>query len=186
MIWLFAAALWGAAEASFFFIVPDVLLTYIALRFSPWRASSACSVAALFAGFAGAGMWLWGSRDPDAARAAMLLVPAVGPDLLARVSDELAGGAWPFRMLAGAVSGIPYKLYAVEAGARHVPLLLFLPISFVARLARFVLTTGFTLAARFLLLRMGKSNWAVAIWAFAWCLVYAVYFTLRAKAGSSY
>jgi len=111
-------------------------------------------------------------------------VPAVGPDLLARVQREF-DAAWPLDLALGAIGGVPYKLYAVEAGARHVPLWLFLPVSFAARLARFVLTLLLAALGRALLLRLGKAQWMMVVWAVAWTLVYLVYFTLRAGHGPS-
>jgi membrane protein YqaA with SNARE-associated domain len=182
MIWLIGAAVWGMAEASFFFLVPDILLTAALLRRGLQTAVLLSVVAAICAALTGIGMYLWGAHDLAAAQAAMLKVPAVGPDLLARVHREL-GGAWPLHLVLGAVSGVPYKLYAVEAGARHVPLWLFVPVSFAARLARFVLTILLAMLGRVLLVRLGKVEWIMPVWAMAWMLVYLVYFTLRAAQG---
>lgn len=179
--WIAAAALWGAAEASFFFLVPDILLTAAAVRHG-LKAGLLLSVcAAVVAALSGAALWEWARHDPVLARAAMLRVPAVGPDLLARVHGEFDGG-WPLHLALGAISGVPYKLYAVEAGARGVPLWLFVPVSFAARLMRFVLTVTAAAAARAGLARLGRPYRAMPVWAFAWTLVYAVYFTIRAGA----
>jgi membrane protein YqaA with SNARE-associated domain len=145
--WIAAAALWGAAEASFFFLVPDILLTAAALRHG-LKAGLLLSVcAAILAALSGVILWVWARHDPVQARAAMLHVPAVGPDLLARVHGEFDKG-WPLHLTLGAVSGVPYKLYAVEAGVRAVPLWLFVPVSFAARLMRFALTVTAAAAAR--------------------------------------
>ena len=141
MIWLMAAALWGLAEATFFFIVPDVLLTAWALRFGIKGALRASAIAALFASLGGLALWLWGASDAAAAREAMLDIPAIGPDLIARAASDMAS-AWPVQLFLCAVTGVPYKLYAVEAGALHLNLAAFLLASFVARFARFALTVG--------------------------------------------
>ncbi len=177
-VWLLGAGLWAAAEASFFFVVPDVLLTAAVLRIGLGRALLLCVFAAAIAALTGAGMWFWAGQDEAAARAAMLAVPAVGPDLVARVHREF-DGAWPVHLVAGAISGVPYKLYAVEAGTRHTPLWLFVPASFAARLLRFVLTVLLTAMGRALLLRWRRPHWAVPLWAAAWTFIYLVYFRLR-------
>ena len=91
----------------------------------------------------------------------MLLVPAVGPDLLARAHDEIATG-WPLHLVTGAMTGVPYKLYVVEAGARGIDPLLFLPMSFVARLSRFVLTAVAAAIGREIVTRIGKPE--MALW----------------------
>ena len=181
MIWLLAAAAWGMAEASFFFIVPDVLLTLAVLRLGPWRAVRLAVVAALAAALTGGVLWGWAGHDAAAAHRAMLHVPAVGPDLLARVAWEFDHD-WPLKLTLGAMTGAPYKLYAVEAGARHIALLPFLAVSFAARLLRFLLTIAVAAAGRALTIRLGRTSWQMPGWAIAWLIVYAVYFTIRARA----
>lgn len=178
MMWLLGAVVWGVAEASFFFLVPDILLTAALVRRGLRTALLLSVAAAICAALTGIVLYFWGAHDIAAARAAMLKVPAVGPDLLARVHRDL-GGIWPLQLAAGAFSGVPYKLYAVEAGARQLPLWLFLPVSFAARLARFCVTVGLAALGRALLMRLGKPHWQMPAWAVAWTLVYLVYFTSR-------
>ena len=178
LIWILGACLWAAAEASFFFIVPDVLLTAAVLRVGLARSLRLCVMAAAIAALTGALMWHWAGQNQAAARAAMLAVPAIGPDLVARVHREF-NGAWAIHLVLGAVSGVPYKLYAVEAGARHIPLWLFVPASFAARLLRFLLTVFLAGAGRALLLRWQRPQWAAPLWAAAWIIVYVIYFRLR-------
>jgi membrane protein YqaA with SNARE-associated domain len=178
MIWLIGAALWGAAEATFFFIVPDVLLTAAVLRVGLRRALPLAFLAAATAAISGFGMWWWGSHDAAAARDAMLMVPAVGPDLLARAHEEMAG-AWPLHLFVGAVTGLPYKLYAVEAGALGLNPILFVLVSFVARLPRFLLTMALAWLADNGLHKIGKAQWRFAVWAASWIALYAIYFVLR-------
>ena len=109
LIWIIAAAFWGVAEATLFFIVPDVLLTAAVIRFGFRRALLLAVVAAGSAALAGLAMWAWGQGDADAAHRVMLMVPAIGPDLLARAHDEMASG-WVMHLFTGAVTGLPYKL----------------------------------------------------------------------------
>jgi membrane protein YqaA with SNARE-associated domain len=181
MWWVVAAALWGAAEASFFFLVPDILLSAAVLRHG-LKAGLLLSIsAAILAALTGAALWHWARHDPVLARATMLRVPAVGSDLLARVQHEFDGN-WPLHLALGAISGVPYKLYAVEAGVRGVPLWLFVPVSFAARLTRFALSVLLAAAARAMLDRLGRPGWAMPAWALLWMLVYAAYFTIRAGA----
>ena len=118
-LWLAGAVLWGFAEATFFFIVPDLLLTAAALAFGLRRAFRLAAFTALAAAFGGLLMMRWGAGDADAARASLLSVPLLGDDLLARVQQEMQG-AWPVNLALGAVTGAPYKSYAVEAGAAVV------------------------------------------------------------------
>ena len=179
LIWIIGAALWGVAEATLFFIVPDVLITYAAVRWG-WRAGLKLSlVAALAAAAGGAVLWWWGAYDAEAARAAMLGVPAIGPDLIEKARAGMASVYWPLDLMLGALSGTPYKLYAVEAGARGIDVFLFVALSIPARLVRFVVTAAIASGGNALFERMGIARYSVPALALAWTAVYAVYWTLR-------
>jgi len=178
VIWVAGAALWGVAEASLFFVVPDVLITFVVMRFGLRQGLLLCVAAALFAAVTGYFMWLWGSHDSEAARHALLLVPAIGPDLLGRAHDEIAN-SWPIHLVTGAMTGVPYKLYAVEAGARGIDPLLFIPMSFIARLLRFVLTAIGAAIGREAVIHLGRPDWRYGIWALAWITTYGLYWTTR-------
>ncbi|HTT99049.1 MAG TPA: hypothetical protein VMF58_13430 [Rhizomicrobium sp.] len=181
LIWIAAAAGWGVAEATLFFFVPDVLLTYIVMRFGLRAGLRLAVIAAAAASTTGIGMWFWASRDPETARHVMLMVPAIGPDLLARAHDEIASG-WPLHLFTGAMTGVPYKLYAVEAGAAHINPLLFALVSFPARLTRFVLTAVAAGLGREFLVKLRRPEWRYWGWAAAWCCVYGFYFYTRTVA----
>ena len=178
LIWIAAAAGWGVAEATLFFFVPDVLLTYVVMRFGLRAGLRLALIAAAAASITGIGMWLWASHDPETARQVMLMVPAIGPDLLARAHDEIASN-WPLHLFTGAMTGVPYKLYAVEAGAAHLNPLLFALVSFPARLTRFVLTAVAAELGREVLIKLRRPEWRYYGWGAVWIAVYAVYFFTR-------
>jgi membrane protein YqaA with SNARE-associated domain len=178
LIWIAAAVGWGMAEATLFFFVPDVLLTYVVMRFGLGPGLRLAVVAAGAASITGIGMWLWAVHDPEAARNVMLMVPAIGPDLLERARSEIASN-WPLHLFTGAMTGVPYKLYAVEAGAAHINPLLFALVSFPARLTRFVLTVLAAELGREVLIKVRRLHWRYWLWGAAWIATYAIYFTTR-------
>lgn len=138
-----AALAWGFAEATLFFIVPDVLLSWIALR-HPRAAWIACVWAAVGALAGGTVMYAWGAADPESALVALRHVPAVSPAMCRTVEEQIRArgvGAAFF----GPVTGTPYKVYAVQASMGQVGLVPFLLVSFPSRLLRFVFVTGLTL-----------------------------------------
>ncbi len=182
LIWIAVAAGWGVAEATLFFFVPDVLLTYVVMWFGLRAGLRLSVVAAAAASIAGFGMWLWTSQDVEAARRVMLMIPAIGPDLLTRAQNEIASN-WPLHLFTGAMTGVPYKLYAVEAGAAHINPFLFALVSFPARLTRFVLTAFAAAIGRELLVKIGRPRWKYWAWGAAWLAVYALYFATRFLAG---
>jgi hypothetical protein len=108
----------------------------------------------------------------------MLLVPAVGPDLFERARAELSG-FWQWHMVVGAMTGVPYKIYAVEAGAAQIALPLFMVASFFARLARFAGTMLLAKLGQAIAMRLGATKIVYPGWVIAWLIVYAVYFGIR-------
>lgn len=177
-LWLVAAFAWGFAEATFFFIVPDLLLTASLLVFGLSFAFRSALSAVVGAVIGGAVMYFYGAGDIEAARGFLISVPLLGPDLLARVQDELAG-FWPLHLLVGAITGAPYKIYAVEAGAAAVPLWQFLLVSVAARFSRFALIILIVAGGLRLLRRFGFSRLAPYFLAGYWASIYLVYTAIR-------
>lgn len=180
-LWLSGAALWGFAEATFFFVAPDLLLTAAVLAFGLQRAFRLSLAAAGAAALGGLAMWTWGASDADAARGFLLCVPLIGEDLLARVQAEMAG-LWPLELTLGAITGAPFKIYAVEAGAAGINPVSFALMGFLARLARFSLAIGLTALGAALAARLGLKRIVPAGLAAAWLAIYAVYVSVRLAA----
>jgi len=151
------------------------------LSFGFWAAFRLACAAAVAAAAAGVIMWRWGASDADAARAFLLTIPLLGDDLLVRVRSEI-NAAWLFNLTAGAVTGAPYKIYAVEAGAAGLHPLVFWLASFGARLTRFALTMGLAAAGAGILKYFGAARWAPLILAAAWAGIYGAYMMIRVNA----
>ncbi len=182
-LWLTGAIVWGAAEATFFFIVPDVILTAAVIAYGWRQALRFAGAAALAAAIGGYFMWRLGAASPDAARDFLLSVPLLGQDLIERVQSEI-NGAWPVHLTLGAITGAPYKIYAAEAGAANINPALFAAMSVLARFARFALLIAIVALGKEALKRIGKD--VLAPWALAamWTLVYIVYGFIRLNAGT--
>ncbi len=130
------AALWGCAEATLFFIVPDVLLTSLALT-SLGKALWAALVAALAATTGGILVWYCAAHDPEATRGVLVHVPGISKTSFTTVQQLLESGLFD-GMLHGAFSGVPYKIFAAEAGLSGTGLAQFALLSPIVRLPRFV------------------------------------------------
>lgn len=174
---LVVAALWGFAEATLFFVVPDVLLTWMAIRRGVRPAFAAAGAAALGATLGGAVMVAWGAEDPAGSRAALDMVPAVGG---AMIDDVAAGvsGAWLPALLEGAFLGVPYKIFAQQAGAQGLDAGWFLLATPFARFARFGATVLLAGALAAVLRRASLGAAVIWIWAAFWLLFYAVYWSV--------
>ncbi len=165
------AFLWGFAEGTLFFVLPDVPLSLVAL-FRPRRAL--IDLVAIVAGalLAGAVMSSWASHGP-AARHAVAHVPLVTPAMFDRAeSDYRQFGIWAAAI--GPVRGIPYKIYAVEA-PDHSGLWPFLLITIPARAWRLLAVWMVFAAAGMFLRKLGRASLAPGLHALCWILVYAVY-----------
>lgn len=135
---LLTAIAWGFAEASLFFIVPDVLISFIALRHGLKAALTASVAAAIAAAAGGAAMYFWASLDAEGAKAAIAALPAIDRGMINAVSAGFESGGYS-AMLIGAFSGVPYKIYAVDAGEAGRSLAVFLLMTPLVRLPRFIL-----------------------------------------------
>ena len=105
--------LWGLAEATLFFIIPDVVIAWAAL--SGWRSGLRMLLAALAGALLG-GLILYAIAvaRPAATVATITEVPFVGRAMIERVADRYRSlGAAAILLAPG--NGIPYKVYAALA-----------------------------------------------------------------------
>ena len=177
-MWLVAAAAWGLAEATLFFIVPDVLLTWLA-AFRPriaWPALAACLAGALAGGVV---MYLAAVDSPGRMRVLLDAVPAVSGGLVEETGAALEAD-YGRQMLRAGFSGVPYKILAVQSGAQERGLATFLGWSVPARLSRWVLIVllarGVAGVVRTRVANADRVLWA--LWAAGWGIVYVVYFAV--------
>jgi hypothetical protein len=139
---------WGFAEATAFFVVPDVWTTRIALR-HPRRALASTVSATVGAVAGGAVVHRWASRVPPAESAGLLAkIPAIDAAMVAGVDAEVSRRGFP-ALMAGPVRGVPYKLYARSAAVQGLPLGGLIAWTVPARIIRFLaVTAGAGLLAR--------------------------------------
>lgn len=172
MTWLIAAGIWGFAEGTLFFIVPDVLLSALALS-NLRRALLACLFATAGAMIGGALMYGWGQAAPETAVGMVARVPAVSAEMMTLAYDDMTRmGA--IATIFGPLTATPYKVYASQAASAGIPFAVFMLVTPVARLPRFLLVSVLAGGlARWLRPRM-SSAMLYGIWAVAWLTVYTV------------
>ena len=171
------ALLWGFAEATLFFIVPDVWLSAIAVGRSHRAALRATGWAIGGAVLGGALMHAWGRVDPAGVIAVCDRLPAISPAMIAGVRDDLARqGA--VAVVIGGVTGVPYKIYAVLAPEAGLSLLPFLLISIPARAIRFVLAVLIADGINRLLARWLPLRQRYAVLGVVWLAFYVFYFAV--------
>ena len=175
------AALWGLAEATLFFIVPDVLLSWIALR-SFKQAMWACAWALLGALVGGALIWYVGLVNADPLREVFTSIPAINEGMLSDVRDQLQNSGL-VALFIGPLVGTPYKLYALEAAQLGYGLFVFLLVSIPARLMRFVIVTIVSAAACRALNRFVGVRTLQLLHVSVWVAFYSWYFYVMSSSG---
>ncbi|RDX38432.1 hypothetical protein DZA50_00155 [Kangiella sp. HD9-110m-PIT-SAG07] len=167
---------WGFAEATLFFILPDVLLSYFALD---KKAKLLLLVLWALVGAIAGGlvMYYWGRILPEAAWQTVESVPAINTELMNKVADQLnqLGVA---SVILGPFQGLPYKTYAAQASNADIGIILFVIASIVARLFRFLLIAYIARGVSVLLIShtaLTKKG-VMIIWFGSWSSIYIFYF----------
>lgn len=171
------AAAWGFAEATVFFIVPDVWTSRVALR-HPRRALATCASAVAGAMVGGAVVHTIASRTPASDTARWLArIPAISDAMVARVDSEVSERGF-LAVLVGPTKGVPYKIYARSVGVQGLSLPRLMAWTIPARAIRFLLVTGATGALASGAQRLGISTPTTekATHALGWAAFYAWYF----------
>lgn len=168
------ASLWAFAEATFFFLIPDIYLTRIAL-YNLRKAIYACFFAAFSACIGGSVMYLWAEYYPHPAVEFLTLIPAIFPKLITEVTQSLFPHPF-YALFVAPLKGIPYKIYAVLFGMEKISFSLFIGISFIARLCRFLFVTLAGGIAAALLKPYVSPKKINLIHLMVWWLIYSLYF----------
>ena len=171
-----AAFVWGFAEATLFFIVADVFLSLLVV-WRGWRiAFLAALAAALGAVPGGALMLLWSAHDPAGLLGVLERLPSIDAAMIGNAGQALAGD-WFGAILAGAFSGVPYKVFAAQAWPAGIGTLAFLAATVPLRLVRYlgvvIIVAGLDFAARAWLGRSVR----ITILCGAWIVFYAIFWS---------
>ncbi len=174
--WMLAPFVWGAAEASLFFVVPDVVIGYIALR-RGWRAGViAAAMAALGAVIGGAVIYLWSAQSPRAL-AAVEAVPAVSLGMVGAARGDILLDGWLAAALRGPLTSTPYKVYAALAPEAGVSLPVMAAVTVPARLPRFLLAALGMAAVGALVRDRLSARTLTALYLCAWVVFYVAFWT---------
>lgn len=130
------AFVWGFAEATAFFIVPDVYLGFVALF--NWRRGLSAMIAALIGAVVGGSvMYILAMNNPSGLNMFLTRVPLIDSTLVNDVANKMRADGL-ITLLNGPLRGTPYKIYAAQAGEQSLSFLYFLLMTIPARLERFL------------------------------------------------
>jgi hypothetical protein len=168
--------LWGFAEGTLFFIIPDLVLSWASLA---GVRGGIKILGAILAGAVVGGicMYAWAVWRPDSARSAVAAVPFVRTKMFEKVREDYrAHGASGIFYTLG--TGIPYKVYAVLAPSITSPVTFGL-ISIPARFERLALSWVVPTMLGLFLRRWIRNHrrLTAAIWLGFWIVTYAIYWS---------
>jgi membrane protein YqaA with SNARE-associated domain len=165
---------WGVAEATVFFIIPDVLITRAALGSS--RSGLLTAAVALSGALVGGAIsYQWGATDLAGARHVLDALPAISIGMLDAARGALTSDGM-FAAFVGSLTGVPYKVFAIHAPSAGIPLSVFVLASIPVRGVRFVLLAA--IAHAFARVTGWSTPRLHRVWAIAWTVNYAIYWTL--------
>ncbi len=130
------AFFWGWSEAVWFFVIPDVWLTFCV--FWGWRTAVSCTLSATAGAILGA-VTIYAL--PAAGLAALhhwwTLCPGYYSSMFGWIGEQFLRG--PSGLLAGPVQGVPYRFFVYSATQSNISLGAILAWTPIARLPRMVL-----------------------------------------------
>ncbi|OGX11050.1 MAG: hypothetical protein A2351_08720, partial [Omnitrophica bacterium RIFOXYB12_FULL_50_7] len=164
MAYVLVPFLWGFSEAVFFFIVPDVWLTYLVCVNGwkgIWRALLITVAGALLGGLCVYGVGLQWSSE---VRQVLERIPGISMPMIESSWKDLAVRG-EMAMAVGILKGIPYKIFAAGAGSLQMNIVLFLVASVLVRSIRFLFSVSITLGICKLFFEKKVPNWkAIRVW----------------------
>jgi len=172
---LWIAFLWGFAEATLFFIVPDVYL--ILMSIIHWRRGVLEAFLVVLGAVVGGSVMYWLAVSDGAMMIRVLdAVPLISLDMIDSVSKGLDVGFATF--FKGPVTGVPFKIYAVQAGVHHIPYFIFVLLAAAARLERIlaVAIIGGFLGNGFKRFVQTRTKGVVAGYILMWAAIYVGYY----------
>lgn len=170
----YTAFLWGFAEASLFFIIPDVFLSFASINY-PKTAIKACLITALGACLGGTLLYYWGYYDYQSATWLLSKIPGIYPSQIEQVKELTLASPYT-SLLFAPLKGTPYKIYAASFGLIKINLITFILISFVARVSRFLIITTCSSVICCCLKKIISTNKIKLMLIATWVLIYIVYF----------
>lgn len=170
------AFIWGFSEATFFFLVPDILLTWIVL-FRRCLIFKSLYVAVAGAIIGGILMYVAGINHQVEMNSFLDSIPAISAILIEQSTANMRSEPM-YAIFVGGFTGTPYKIYAVNAHSAEIGLALFISISLVTRLSRWIVICSILhLADKHFFNSMSNKTKLISL-VISWVIFYSCYFYL--------
>lgn len=178
MVMMIASFIWGLSEATFFFIIPDVLLSYYALKNDNLKKIFLMNIVCITgAASGGAVIFMMSTVNHANVVDFMLSVPAIHTYMLDHVKAEMSANTF-LALVTGPLFGVPYKLFASFAPL-YTNVFIFILFSIPARLIRFIIVSLLAYLLSHKIFRYLSLKVKTLIWLFVWVVVYTIYFSIH-------
>jgi len=171
------AFLWGFTEASFFFLIPDIILTYIWVFYGFKKSLKASFFALLGALLGGAVMYLLSIFYPIFIHNILLHIPLINEKMILTSQAGLVKNSF-YDMILAPWKWIPYKIYAYEVWKLNLSFWQFIIFSIPARFIRFFLSLSLASLIWYLFknnIQKYKKHW-ILLFIFVWFCIYWLYY----------
>lgn len=159
--------------------MPDVIISFVALRRGFRAGVMACLLAAAGAAVGGAAMYAWSARAPEQALAAVRAAPAVSDAMVVDAQSDMRREGWFVAALKGPLTSTPYKVYAALAPDEGASLPAFAAAAFPVRLPRFLAVAGVFALLRAVAGRKVSAKLQLAAFTGGWVLFYGWFWTVH-------
>ncbi len=165
--------MWALCEATFFFVIPDVWLSFVAIKGlkSGFKNVAIAIIGALFGGTI---MFLWGKNDLNAALNFVSNLPTHNTEMIESIKNQI-NDCGLISVFQGPIKGLPYKIYAVLFGGNSFSILNFLLLSIPARAMRFILTVLVSFFLSNVLLKNFTEKYKKLVLVVIWLIFYSLY-----------
>lgn len=178
MVMMFVIFIWGFSEATWFFIIPDVVLSLYALKVKRFKFVLYSNIAAVLGALIGGiTIFIWSSIDYAQVVLFMLNIPAIHDYMITHVHRTMENNTFT-ALITGPLFGVPYKLFAASA-PEYTNLFIFLIFTVPARLVRFLLISIIAYVLSHYVFKQLSMKAKLVIWFVVWCAVYIIYFSLH-------
>lgn len=170
----FISFIWGFSEATFFFIVPDVWLSFCSIK--SWKTGLKQIVLVLVGALIGGScMYFLGSAIQGKILVLLDYVPMVNRELIHYAINEIF--TYEYKALFyGPIQGIPYKIYASASGLFSLNYWTFLLVSVPVRSFRFIVSVVLSNFISSVVLRKWSLQKKRIVLILAWVIIYCFYF----------
>ena len=132
--------IWGLSEATFFFLVPDIRLSQIAIE-NKKEAYINIAFVTLGAILGGLLLYVLSISYFENIQKYLTFIPAISSENVQAVGHNIEKNGFFKPLIMAGFTGVPYKIYASWSGHLQIPLFLFILSSIIARISRFLLVT---------------------------------------------